>query len=148
MDAKRSRRGRGRVHKDETSGEESLSSTFEASKVKKYHKAILKKYEQIDEIMEAAKEACAPHREEIAEFKKAAANAGIPKKEFSAAISYDRLEQRKQRIRTKLDDDQKDVFDNIQAALGVLADTPLGRAASRRAGADDGDDEGEGAALN
>lgn len=69
-------------------------------------------------------------RETIAEIYDRAKDAGIPKRELKAVISARDLERRAKEARQKLDEDQAETFDQIRLALGDLADTPLGKAAT------------------
>lgn len=89
----------------------------------------------IDEIMAAARDKCSPIREEITAIKKEAHDKGLPRLEFNAEISKRRLLRKAEAIREKLSDEQKDNFDQIEQALGMLLDTPLGAAAMEAAGA-------------
>lgn len=84
---------------------------------------------QIDEIMSEAQNKCAPLREEQADVKKEAHEAGIPRQEFNSVLRERRLLAKADGVRAGLDADKQDNFDRIKHALGMLADLPLGQAA-------------------
>lgn len=85
---------------------------------------------QIDKIMQAAKDECAPLREDIAEIKKSAnEDDGLPRKELNSILQKRRLLRKAEDVRNKLSTEQQDEFDNLEHALGMLSDTPLGQAA-------------------
>lgn len=86
----------------------------------------------IDDKMKAAKELCEPHRIDIKLIKKEAKGAGIPLKEFNAILSKRRKLAAAEAIRDKLTDEQQDNFDQLESALGMFGDTPLGTAALSR----------------
>jgi hypothetical protein len=83
---------------------------------------------EIDAIMDEAKLACEPHREDMKALKKEANEAGFAAKEFATLVRKERLEGKIERIAENLDDDQKERFEDMLAALGALADLPLGMA--------------------
>jgi hypothetical protein len=63
-----------------------------------------------------------------------AKDAGIPKKSFKAVLKSRELEKKAKRARDDLGDiDLQDKYDLIRHALGDLADTPLGQAATNGA---------------
>lgn len=84
---------------------------------------------EIDEIMDNARDAAEPHRQDQAAIVKEAAEAGFSKKEFKAILRKRRLEDKLQHVADSLDSDQKETYEAMLAALGELAETPLGRAA-------------------
>lgn len=122
--------GERRIHKAED-GEAAGPghNGINASAVQRFVREIEAEQGEIDGIMDEARAACLPHSEEIAKLKKEAAEAGIPKKELSAALRFRRLEAKKQAIRAGLHEEQRDTYDQIQQALGDFADTALGQAA-------------------
>ena len=67
-------------------------------------------------------------RDEINGVYGEAKDAGIPKKEFKCVIKTRELERKLDAIREDLEGDEGETFDQIYAALGDLADTPLGQA--------------------
>lgn len=69
-------------------------------------------------------------RGDIKEIFDEAKDAGIPKKELKAVIKTRALEARVAAARDDLEAEQQDTYDNIRLALGDLADTPLGEAAT------------------
>lgn len=89
----------------------------------------------IDEIMQAARDKCAPIREDINGIKKDAHEKGLPRRELNAVLSKRRALAKADAIREKLSDEQKDSFDQIEQALGMLSDLPLGIAAIEASGA-------------
>lgn len=73
---------------------------------------------KIDEIMRNAASACQPHIDQQKAIKKAAAEAGIPKKPFSAKIRERSLKRRAEAVTDSLSEEQKAVFAEISAKLG------------------------------
>lgn len=75
---------------------------------------------------------CKGHRELINRQYDAANNAGIPRKSMKATIKTRALESKIEKIADDLAEDETaaETFEQIRAALGDLADTPLGKAAS------------------
>lgn len=76
--------------------------------------------EKIDAIMADAAIACQVHKDQQKEIKKAAAEAGIPKKPFSAKIRERSLRRRAERVTDALSEDQKAIFAEISAKLGDM----------------------------
>lgn len=74
--------------------------------------------EKIDAIMRDAQVACQPHIDQQKAIKKAAAEAGIPKKPFSAKIRERSLKRRAEAVTDSLSEEQKAVFAEISAKLG------------------------------
>lgn len=106
------------------------SGTFDASKVPSYVERVEDVQSQIDEIMEDAREKCAPLREDIEAIKKEAHEEfSIPRRELNAKISERKLRRKADAVRGRLSPEQQDNFDIMSKSLGELADTPLGRAA-------------------
>jgi len=62
-----------------------------------------------------------------------AENAGIPKRQAKAVIRARQLEDKLAGVRNKLELGDVESYDAIRAALGDLADTPLGKAALEKA---------------
>ena len=88
---------------------------------------------QIDEIMMKARDDCAPLREDIGAIKTEAHDAGLPRPELNSILRKRRLLAKAEDVRNKLSDDQQNNFDQLESALGMLVDTPLGAAALVRA---------------
>ncbi|MBX3490874.1 hypothetical protein [Parvibaculum sp.] len=106
------------------------SNGYDKKKLEGYVSECEEAQTEIDEIMQAAKDKCAPLREQIADIKKAAnEDDGIPRKEFNAVLQERRLRRKADGVRDKLSAEQQDQFDLMKQALGMLADTPLGQAA-------------------
>lgn len=59
---------------------------------------------------------------------------GVPKKELKANIQRRVLERKIEALREGLEGDRQDAYDLLRQAMGDLADTPLGTAASKAAG--------------
>lgn len=93
---------------------------------------ILAVHGEIDEIMDNAKLACSPHREDIKQLKKEANEAGFPAKELNTLIKMKRLEDEIEHIADEFDPEQKERFEDMLHALGELADLPLGEAAAAK----------------
>lgn len=74
--------------------------------------------DEIDKIMADAKAACQPRIDQQKAIKKAAAEAGIPKKPFSAKIRERSLKRRAEHVTDSLSEEQKEVFAEISAKLG------------------------------
>ena len=102
--------------------------TVHVSSVNGMNEAALKgfvaehEYEQdrIDKIMSDAKAACQPHVDNQKAIRKAAAEAGIPKKPFAAKLSERTLRRKAERVTDKLSDAQKAIFAEISAKLGDM----------------------------
>lgn len=75
---------------------------------------------KIDQIMRDAREACQPFVDQQKEIKKAAAEAGIPKKPFSAKIRERSLRRRADQVTDSLSEEQKAIFAEISAKLGDM----------------------------
>lgn len=76
--------------------------------------------EKIDKIMRDATAACEPHVTQQKAIKKAAAEAGIPKKPFSAKIRERSLLRRAEHVTDSLSEEQKSIFAEISAKLGDM----------------------------
>jgi len=87
---------------------------------------------QIDDIMAKAQNQCAPLREDVAEIKKDAHDKGLPRAELNAVLRKRRLLRKADGVRGSLSENQQDNFDQLEQALGMLSDTPLGKAALDR----------------
>lgn len=97
-------------------------------KVQSFVDAYEEEQSLIDEIMTEAREKCQQHKDNQKDIKGEAADNNIPKKVFSAAISKRRLLARAEKVDAALNDAQKETFVQVQHALGMIADTPLGQA--------------------
>lgn len=76
---------------------------------------------------------CKTVREDIAAVLQEAKEAQIPKKVIKTTVKVRELERKADEAREELDIADRDTFDNIRHALGDLADTPLGQAATAAA---------------
>lgn len=81
---------------------------------------------EIDEIAQKAKDEQAPHRDDIKEIKREAADAGLPRKELNAIIQQRKLERKAAGVPENLTEEQREQFDLM---IGCLAGTPLAEAA-------------------
>lgn len=98
---------------------------YDADKVKGFVSEIEEAQDEIDQIMADAKDDCVKHREAIADIKKAAQDAGLPRKELNMAIAKRRAMRRIDAMRGKLSAEQRDNFDQIENALGMYRELPL-----------------------
>ena len=86
----------------------------------------------IDRIMDAAKNECAPLREDIGHVKKAANDVGLSRKPLNTCISVRRkLRNATKQIRN-LDEGQLEDYGQMEEALGDFGATELGFAALER----------------
>lgn len=108
---------------------------YDGAKLKNYLDRVANCQAEIDKIMDDAKDACAPHRDDIAAIKKEAAEAGFSKTEFAAVLRKSRLEQRLEHVADSLDSEQKETYEQMLVSLAGLQDTPLGKAALEGAAA-------------
>lgn len=114
----------------EATGTEAIRGNgFDKEKTTSFVERIEELQDEIDGLMADAKDECAPKREDIASIKKEAHDAGLPRKELNAVIAKRRVLRRIEARRAKLSEGQQDNFDQIEVALGMFSDTPLGRAA-------------------
>lgn len=111
-----------------------ISNGFDPDITKSFVERVENLQGEIDAIMEKAREACQPMRDDIKEVIKEAAAAGYAKKPFRALISKRRKLSQAEAIGSELNDDQKETLEQMQHALGMLSDLPLGEAATRSAG--------------
>lgn len=102
---------------------------FDGNKLMSFVRRVESVQAEIDEIMSAAKDSCEPHRQDRAAIVKEASEAGFSKKEFLTILRKRRLEQKVEHVADSLDEDQRDAYELMMAALGQLATTPLGQAA-------------------
>jgi|GEM_PF-4312503 len=73
---------------------------------------------------------CQRQRELINGHIDRAKDAGIPKRPFKAALKLRKMERKHQATRDEMEEADLETVDMIRAALGDLADTPLGQAAA------------------
>ncbi len=73
---------------------------------------------------------CKVQTEAINDILNDAKEAGIPKKELRRVLKVRKLEKKAAQERNDLDIVERETFDQIRFALGDLADTPLGEAAT------------------
>lgn len=116
---------------DEETGKRVLSANgYDPDVVETVVRDIEDLQDQIDGIMQVAKDKCSPIREQIGDAKKIANEEnGLPRKELNAILQERRLRTKADNVRTKLSNEQQDEFDKLKLALGMLADLPLGQSA-------------------
>ena len=88
---------------------------------------------EIERLKEDCKRECEPYRERIKDIIKAAKDAGINMAAFKVVLAEHRAEKRIDRRIAALDMADRADYEAMVDALGLLADTPLGEAALRRA---------------
>ena len=115
---------------------------YDAEKVQGFVSEIEEAQDEIDAIMDEAKEECVKHREAIADIKKAAHDAGLPRRELNMAIAKRRAMRRIDAMRAKLAEEQRDNFDQIEKALGMYSELPLMGAALAAAACNNGSAKG------
>lgn len=77
---------------------------------------------------------CKEIREDMAHVYDEAKDKGVTKKALKGVVKYRQLERKKAAITEDIDDiDVKSQLESLIAALGELADTPLGQAAAKAA---------------
>lgn len=104
---------------------------YDVQKVNLYVDQIEAIQGKADDIMAIAKKDCLPHKQDIKEAKTAACEAiGCQASVLNAALKKRRLLKKAEAVRAGLEEDKQDSLDLILHALGDLADTPLGEAAT------------------
>lgn len=88
---------------------------------------------KIERIHKQAAKDAQPFRDEQKDIIKRAAEDGIPKGAMRAALRKRRLQERAEAVGAGLTEEQLGDFEQLQHALGMLADTPLGAAATKKA---------------
>lgn len=89
--------------------------------------------DKIDAIMADAREKCRPHRDGQKDVKTEAADAGFHKKPFAALIKRRKLIRKANEVEKGLTPEQQEDYESLCAALGELADLPLGEVALEKA---------------
>ena len=118
----------GIVHEDAATARTGHNG-FDPEKLRGYVDAYEEEQSLIDEIMREARERCQPHKDNQKEIKSNAADeAQVPKKVFSAVLAKRRLQFKAENVDAALNEPQKETFEQVQHALGMLAETPLGAA--------------------
>jgi hypothetical protein len=117
----------GTVH--EASPPKAGGNGFDPDMVQGYFTRADELHGRMDEIMRKAREDCQPHVDDLKELKKEAAEAGgVPKKVFSAMLAKRRALRKAENADHALSDEQKETFEQLEHALGMLAGLPLGDA--------------------
>jgi hypothetical protein len=108
----------GQVHRDETAGR---GNGMDAAVLNETIEAVEEHLAAISKINADAKVACQPHIDQIKALKKAAAEAGIPKKPLSAKIRQRGLLRRAEKVAASLSDAQRETL----AEIDSLVELPL-----------------------
>ena len=87
-------------------------------------------FEELESELGVYRAKCKSIRESIDACYSEAKAFGIPTKELRAVVNVRKLERKLAAQRDKLETEERETFDQIRHALGDLADTPLGRAAT------------------
>lgn len=129
-----------------------MSNGFDATVLKRFVTDIERHHETIASYKGEHAQRVKSVQELITEVFDRAKDAGIPRKELKAVIKERRLLVQIENLREELEEDQQETLDQIKHALGMLADLPLGEAATKRSDAidsltddDDKDEEFEAA---
>lgn len=107
-----------------TNGYDSKKVTAYVSRIENLHGAIRKI------MMEALSECKTVHADIKEVLQEAKDEAGLPKKELKRVIKARALERKAAEVREELEAEEQDNYDRLRIALGDLADTPLGQAAT------------------
>ncbi len=108
---------------------------FDPGKVQGYVERIESLHADIATEMATALNACRQIHGDIKQvYQEAKDEAGVPKKALKKVVKARGLERKAAECRADLEGDDLDSYDLIRHALGDLADTPLGAAATDRAG--------------
>ena len=76
---------------------------------------------------------CKVFRSDIKEIVAEAKDAGVSKRALKGIVKYREMERRQAALADGMEPDDADAFETLVAALGDLADTPLGKAAQASA---------------
>ena len=106
----------GTIH--ESPRENGISETALKGFVSEYESEL----EEINKIMSDAAIACQPHKDQMKEITKAAAEAGCPKKVFKAKMRERGYLRRAEGARDILSDEQREIYDEISKKLGPLGE--------------------------
>lgn len=89
------------------------------------------RFENLDDdiaaVMRQARNNCQAFKDDQKALRKEAAEGGIPKKVFAAALRERKLERQKLAVPFSLNDEAKDDLETLRSKLGALAETPLGQ---------------------
>lgn len=103
----------------------------DGKKLQKYLDRVMSVQKKIDKLMQKAKEECGPFRSDIRAIKKEANENGLQAKVFNAHLIREKALHQIVQIPDQLDLDQRAQYVSDLEALGQLADTPLGKAATK-----------------
>lgn len=73
----------------------------------------------MDAIMDAAKEKCAPLADDIKAIKKEASDEGIPRREFNKMVATMKRLQQELKSYDKMNQEEKEVYDIMREACGL-----------------------------
>lgn len=109
------------------------SNGYDGEEMMTFIEAYEAEQREIDRIMDEAKAACQPHRQELPKILKQAAEAGFAKKQFAVHLKARALDYKRAHVADALDLEQRADYELMGEALakhlGTFADTDLGRAA-------------------
>lgn len=105
---------------------------YSQDQIKRFVSQVENLQDEIDKVMDAAKEECQPHREEMRQVFKDAGEEGINVKALRKAVAARRAEKKVEKAREELKTLDRDAYDAIRHLLGDLEETPLGKAALAR----------------
>lgn len=104
---------------------------FDPDKLQNYLERIESLHADIATEMATALNACRQIHGDIKQvYQEAKDEAGVPKKALKKVVKARALERKAAECREELEGDDQDSYDLIRHALGELADTPLGQAAT------------------
>lgn len=118
--------------------DEPRRSNFDPDMVKAFVDRVESLHNDIASEKGAYMATCKGIREDISSVYDEAKEKGIPKKILKLVIEQRALGRKMEDIREELEQDDQDIFDQLMLALGDLADTPLGQAATNSAKANGG----------
>lgn len=120
--AKLDKKGKGKKLDDETKPR-SGTKIIDGKKLLSFLKRVETVKGTINAIMDEAAKECQPHRDDIKNIVKEAAEAGFPKKLFKTKLKERRLQDDLENITDQLDKDQKEEYDLFSHALMTLEQT-------------------------
>lgn len=106
-----------------------VGNGFDPTLTKRFVGEIEKHFETIASYTGEHMKRCKDVRELVTRVYDTAKDAGIPKKELKRVINLRKLDRQKQALLDDLEGDEAETVEQIQLALGDLADLPLGEAA-------------------
>lgn len=119
---------------DREIGRDHNEKKFEGDVLAKYLETVAAAEQRMADRMQAASKKNQADRKLIKEATKELTESGYEAKVLATVRRKAKLELKIETIDSTLDDSQKETFASMIEALGEFADTPLGRAATDRAG--------------